>query len=221
MIDLVGKRRVTVILALIVINGLAAGLLHFIMQPSNLKLQQELNDLRSKVAAMRTETEQFRTQYEQIKKQEALFKNLKAVGYLGEQDRAKIRAWIGPMQQYARLLPETTFNAEPAKIEPIKDSRLDDSNQVVLVTPVRIEIAAMDDLNFYEFMNLLDRALPGHVSITSVNIDTPQDLNEAVLRQIGSGKPATLIKGSVEFMWRNMVPRESAAALVSTPKPGN
>ena len=47
---------------------------------------------------------------------------------------------------------------------------------------------------------------PGHVSVNNVKLERKLDVNEITLRQIGSGIPAVMVQGSVDFDWRTMVP---------------
>lgn len=102
------------------------------------------------------------------------------------------------------------YNIKPAIVEENKQAAKAD--YVVLKTPATVDVDAMDDLDFYSFMYWIDNAFTGQVSITGFDMERVLDVNDRTLRRIGGGNPTTLLKGSLSFEWRTLIPRTEYVA---------
>ena len=211
----VGLRNIILIVILLAVNAVAGAASYMYLSPESIRLDREFRGIKTKVMGVRSETDSLRTDFDKIKGQKDYFEQLKNVGFFNDQDRVRVLHAIESMQRYSRV-SQAVYDIQPPTIEKTQDANVpDDLGQVVLTSPVKVEIDAIDDLDFYSFLHLVDRAFPGQTSITGIEVTAPLKVNEAALRQIGTGVPTTLIKGTIQFGWHTMVPRDSAAAMTA------
>lgn len=209
--QILGIKRVVILLVLLGINGVLAGVTYLYVMPHNEELTQQLQTLTSSVSAKRNDTAKLQGEYEVIQKQKANFEDLRTAGFFSNQNRAVARQRIADIQKFSNVL-SAKYDITAANIE--KNPLAADSGDVVLSSPVSIKVDALDDVDFYNFIYWVENAFPGLVSVKSLKVTRTTDVNETTLRAIGSGLPVTLINGEVSFEWRTMVP---AADVTITP----
>lgn len=214
MIQILGIKRILTLLILAGINAaLAAGVYLFFI-PHNQQLGAELTNLTSQVSAKRADTERLQSEYQVIQEQKVYFSGLEAAGFFSDQNRAVARQRVNDIQRFTNVL-SAKYNITSAQVE--KTALADEAGYVVLNSPVTVDVEALDDVDFYTFVYWLENAFPGHVSVKTLKAERSLDVNEATLRSVGNGTPAALIKGSVSFDWRTMIPADKVAG-TSAPK---
>ncbi len=83
-------------------------------------------------------------------------------------------------------------------------------------SPVTIDIKAVDDVDVYEYLYLIDEFFPGHVTVESIELKREANINLTILRSIASGGNPELVTAKIEAIWRTMVPQENVADLMKT-----
>jgi len=219
MIQLIGAKRVMII---VVLAGLCAVLgagAYMYLIPQSDKLDRELKTVKSDISFKRSEADRFRQEMAEIQNEKNTFQSLEVLGFLGEQSRLAARKRIEAIQSYSRVL-SASYNIAPGVVENAETATIAD--RVVLKSKITIDVEALDDADVYSFIHLLENAFIGYVSITSIELERVQDLNEVTLRQIGSGIPAVLVKAKIELDWKTLMSREQALVIgASVPTPGS
>lgn len=209
MIGILGIRRVVALSVLLTISIVMGLLLYFYILPENAKVERDLRVVRASVASARAELEKLQNDMAFFQEQKGLYDNLEQIGFFSRQDRFDARRRIEAIQNESNIL-HMHYNIKPAVVEENKEAAKAD--YVVLKTPATVDVDAMDDLDFYSFMYWIDNAFTGQVSITGFDMERVLDVNDRTLRRIGSGNPTTLLKGSLSFEWRTLIPRTEYVA---------
>jgi len=203
MFKTLGFKRIVLLLALATADVAMGSAVYLYYMPQSLKLEREFRSVRQQAIAKRDDAGRLRMEYEQIQEQKDHFQALEATGFFSDQSRVVARERIEAAQRYTNVLT-ARYNMQAAKLE--KRAEAENSGRVVVNTPVSIDIEALDDMDFYNFIFWVENAFPGHVSLQNIKIERAADVNEATLRQIGNGTAATLVKGKLDFSWRTMMP---------------
>lgn len=208
MIKILGTRRLIIIAVLAGLNVFFAAVVYSFMIPGNVSLQAQLNDVSGQVTASRAETERMRTEFDTIQRQKAQFEQLQATDFFTVQDRVQARDRFEAMQKFSRVL-QAGYDIKAAVVE--KTDELTEAGQVMLVTPVDVSVDAVDDLDFYQFVYLIENGFPGFAGINRIEVQRIRDLDDVSLREIGSGVPTTLIQGKISFTWKTIVPQNKVS----------
>ena len=203
MIQIVGLRKVIILVLLVAANTALAAVTYLYVQPESGKLDRQLRSIKSQVAQKREDTDRLRNEFEEVQEKKVYFESLQASGFLSDQNRLDARRRIMDIQQFTKVL-RAGYNINSASI--LRNKTTDEIGYVVLSSAIDVEVEALDDIDFYNFMYLMENAFPGHIAVTSVRLQRATDLSEVSLRQIGSGLSMTLVKGNVKFIWRTIVP---------------
>lgn len=205
MMQVLGIKRILMLVVLVAANAALAAATYLYVVPENNRLESELRSVRSQISTKRAEADRLRNEFEQIQEQKAYFEGLETAGFMSDQNRLVARRRIMNIQQYTKVL-RAGYDISSADV--VNNKIADEIGYVVLSSPISVDVEALDDVDFYNFIYWMENAFPGHVSVGSVNMERALDLNEATLRAIGSGTPTALIKGKVNFVWRTMVPED-------------
>lgn len=206
MIGILGPKRVLILSILILLNVAMAAAVYAYLAPQNEQLDREVRGLKGQVATVFADTQRLREEREQIQLQKARFENLEAAGFFSDQNRVLARTKIEAVQRYTGIL-SASYNFSPAKTE--TNPLLAETGYTVIASPATLALNAMDDVDVLKFIYWLENGFPGHISIDTVRINRVMDINDVTLRAIGSGVETTLVKASVGFKWRTMIPNSS------------
>ncbi len=207
-VQILGVRRLVILGALIVLNGVLGATLYYGVIPQREKVERDLRMVRSAVDTRRNEVTRMRTEFDQIQEQKGLFENLESAGFFGTQNRLEARRIIETIQSTSRVL-SARYSIDPANVVETPDVK--NAGHVLLQSPVRVTIDAMDDVDIYSFLYWIENAFPGQASIKGFTLERRIDVNEHSLRQIGSGTAMTLVSGEVSFVWTTMAPKDSVS----------
>lgn len=214
MIQILGFKRVVTLAILVAANLVLAGMLYYVVLPQKNRTDNELRAVRAAVDGRRAEVTRLQTEFEQIQEQKSLFGQLEKSGFFGTQDRLGARKTIESIQSTSRVLG-ARYSIEAATV--IEDPIVAEAQHVILNTPVKVAVDALDDVDFYSFMYWIENAFPGQASIKKFSLERKLDVEEATLRQIGNGTPAILVSGNVEFTWSTMVPKSQVPQQLGQP----
>jgi len=202
MIYVLGTKRLIILGALIVINVLVGSLTYFYLVPRGVKLSSELTAVTGSLTQKRGETERLRLQFSQINDQKALFQVLETTGFFSDQNRASASKRIDDIQQFIRIL-SVKYNIKAAEV--IQSEKLAEPGYVILRSPIEVNIDAMDDIDIYNFVYWMENTFSGYLTLKELKLERASDINEAILRQIGNGVSAPLIKASLVFSWSTLI----------------
>ena len=202
MIDIIGYKRLVVLVALLLICGVFAGVSYGYLMPKNETLQADLKREQGKIRTKQAEAKKMREDFVTIQEKKDDFENLKLSGFFSNQDRLAFRRRISGVQEYADVL-KASYDIGAAQIE--SNPGVEKAGHVVLKSDISVDIESMDDMDFYRFMYWVRNGFDGHTTITDMTLKRQTDVNDVTLRQIGSGTPLVLVKGKINFEWRTLV----------------
>jgi hypothetical protein len=207
MIKIIGTQRIFMLAVMLGVNAFMAAAVYLYFIPQNVRIEGELRQVKADIVSKQNETERLQTEYRLIQEQRNHFEDLKATGFLSQQDRVTARERMEAIRAYSRVLL-ADYNILPVAVEESTYAAL--SNQVILNSAVNARIDALDDTDIYSFIYWLENGFPGQVMVNTVEIRRENEVNDVTLRQIGNGVPVVMVRGAVDFEWRTMSPREEA-----------
>jgi uncharacterized protein YutD len=203
-----GSKKVTfIVLLLLVTVGIGAGYYYWLM-PLREQVTQELNSTRSAVEQKYQEVARMKEEYVLLQNQLRDFGDLKLRGFFNDQDRSRGIESLGKLSDYAQLLKaKLKFGSGQLVADPLADQ----ASQVVLKSPVTVNVSAMDDVDVYSFLKFVQEKFPGDIDVTSMKLKRTEIFNEAMLRKIGGGSASPLIESEIVFDWYTMAPKDVVA----------
>jgi hypothetical protein len=210
MINILGVQRVIGIAILLVLNLVVGAAVFMYVMPEKQKTQTELRRTQSMVAAKRNEIERIKDEFVRINQRKLMFEDLQKMGFFGDQDRIEIKRRFEAIDVLTDVL-RAKYKISEAGTE--ENEHTEKMNHVILNTPFYIEVEAIDDLDVFRFIYWIENGFSGHTAITNVKLERVADLDDATLRYIGTDDPKTMVKGSFEFDWRTLIPKEDLGKL--------
>ncbi|HNQ92119.1 MAG TPA: hypothetical protein PKI93_04235 [Alphaproteobacteria bacterium] len=196
------------ILLMILLIGGGGYVVYEYLIPNRESIENELQSTRSEVSAKYNEVQKMKEEFVLLQSQLRTFKELEARGFFDNQDRAAaVDNFTKLVNRVGILLAKVNFESG----EIVKNDLADQAKQVVIKSHGKVELQSLDDVDVYTLMKYMQERFPGSVDVTSLKLERTETLNAAVLRQIGSGTPLALVKGSFEFDWRTMTSRDTVA----------
>ncbi len=204
MIQILGAKRVLTLAVLAAANILLAVLLYYVFIPQAAKTEKDLRAVKSAVVARRNEIQTMQTEYQQIQEQKNLFGDLEKTRFFSAQDRVEARRMIETIQATSKVL-SAKYQIGAADVR--ENEKASSAGHVILHSPIKVNIDALDDIDIYNFIYWMENAFPGHAAVTGLTLERKLDIDEVTLRQIGNGVPTVLVSANVDFDWSTMVPR--------------
>jgi hypothetical protein len=203
MIKVLGAKRLIVIAVIVALNAVLAGVLYGYLQPKNGTLIRDLRSTQSLVGSKRSEIGRLRVEYQQIQEEKEFFGGLENAGFFSDQDRVLARRRMQEIIDQSRVL-SARYNISPRA--EVANEKAKQANHVELSSPISVNIDAVDDADFYNFLYLVENAFPGQTSVQAMSLERVMDVNEAVLRSVGTGVNPVLVRGKIDFVWKTLVP---------------
>lgn len=203
MIKVLGFRRIVILAALVGINALlgAAAYMHFI--PQKEMKERELRGARGQVSTLRADIEALQIEFDQLDEQREEFERLKKDGFFDGQSRRKAELIFKRIQDSSGVV-SAVASVSAGKFE--ENPEATKAKHKILNSPIVIRIEAVNDLDIYRYVYLVNEFFPGHVGIDTIKISREADISGTVLRGIASGKNPPLVTADLKLSWRTMIP---------------
>jgi hypothetical protein len=205
MISVLGYKRIVVLAVLLGIAVIMAGAVYYYLTPQKQQAERDLRAVRGQVSATQNDIEKVRTELDKLAGQKDTFEELKKIGFFSEQDRIVAKDRLEEIQELSSVLA-VRYRIEPAEIE--TNPQIEKAEHVILSSPFKIEVEALDDIDIYRFIYLLQTSFPGHASFDGVTITRGQEVNDSSLRRILTNNPVALVKATINFRWRTILPED-------------
>lgn len=213
MIQVIGVKRLTILLILICVNtALAVGLYLYVM-PEKQTSERRLRSLRTQVNVVQSDIDRMHIEFEQLDQQQDRFNALKEKGLFSSQDRGKAKVFLRNIQDQSKVI-SAVVSVKPGIVQDDGEARK--ANHKILMSPVEIKIESFDDASVYRYVELAKKAFPGHLSLEGIEIERVRDVSSPVLRAIASGTNPVLIRANILMSWRTIIP-ESQVIMGKTP----
>lgn len=204
MINIIGIKRILILLVLVVLNTCLAATIYLYAMPEREDSEREVRALRSQSITVQTDIENMQMEFEQLGKQQSKFDALKASGFFDLQDRSNAKDLMKSIQEESKVV-SAVVNIKSGYVEKNEDA--EKANHVVLISPITIEIKAFDDADVYRYLDIMQRKFSGVVTIERLEIKRVQDVNAPVLRSIAAGASPELIDAKLYLFWTTVVPK--------------
>lgn len=208
MLKVLGTRKIVFMVLLLGVNlAIGAGYYYWLL-PFREQVTRDLDATRAAVEAKYQEVAKMKEEYILLQSQLRAFKELELRGFFNDQDRSNGIEHLGKLSNYAGLLKaKLKFGRGELVADPLADA----AGQVVLKSPVTIDVSAFDDVDVYSFIKFIEEKFPGKVDVTSVKLKRTEIFNEAMLRKIGGGSPTPLVEAQLNFDWLTMASKNVVA----------
>lgn len=213
MIQILGIKRVLILGMIVCVNLFLGALVYGLLMPHEEQAHKELSSLEGQISSRRQEIEGIRGEIDRFASQKDQFDELHKMGFFSSQNRILARAKFDELRELSKILT-AKYKIDKASYE--TNDQISKAGHVILKSSVTVGIEAIDDVDIYRFLYLLDTAFPGHAAVESLKINKNQDVTQALLRQIGNGIPSALVNGELTFVWRTVLPEDQAGAVIQS-----
>jgi hypothetical protein len=207
MIQVLGTRRIAILLALLVFNGVLGYFVFMHLAPQHLIKQRELGATQGEVSTLRNDISDLQIEFDQLDFQREEFNALKRDGFFDGQSRRKAELIFQKVQERSGVI---------SAVVSVKAGEFEDSEQAkkaehkILSSPISVRIEAVNDLDVFRYLYLVEEFFPGHVSIKNIKFSRESDVSGTVLRAIASGQNPPLVIADLELTWRTMIPDDGS-----------
>lgn len=216
MIDILGPRRLFILLALLAVNVVFAASVYYYLQPQTVTAEKRLNGAKKKVKQTQKDIDKILVEFEQLEDQQEFFDELREDGFLTAQGRREAELMLEDIQKQSGVAS--------AKVS-ISSGKLEDHDEAVkveyavLVSPVQIKVQAMDDVDVYRYLSILQERFPGLLIAENVVMKRFRDVDNPVLRAIATGKDVPMVSADLKLSWVTMIPEKEAEAIRASSRP--
>lgn len=204
MIHVIGVKKSLMVLGLVAVNILLCAVVYLYLQPQQAIEKQKLAQISTEVSTLRSDIARMQLEFEQIEAQKEEFQNLEKDGFFKDQSRRQAQDVFKAIQQKSGV-NVAIANISAGKIEENEDAKK--TNYNVLKSEVDLKIEAVNDVDIYHYLFLIEHYFPGHAAIESFNVKREADITGTVLRGIASGANPALVKADIKMLWRTMIPQ--------------
>ena len=200
MVSILGVKRIVFILLLVALN-VGGGFGYKYMNDTITIKERQLNGLKRKVRDRFNEVKKVREQFAALRGQVTDYVLLEKRGFFEEQDREVLRDIFFEAQKKSQVL-RAKYDVSPYKAQ--SSPFITQPNLRWVNSKVNIKIEALDDIDIFSFVELIERDFPGYVQFESIDLKRNETLTPDVLKKIGSGTPISLVNADVSFLWHSV-----------------
>lgn len=208
MIRVLGAKRLFILLVLLGLTAGFAGVLYLHLTPEKIKKERELRGVRGKISGIQADIDRLQVEFEQLEDQQVEFEALKAKGFFSNQNRREAEKVLEKIQQEAKVI-SAVASIQPGEF--VEDAEAAKANHKILSSKISVRLEALDDVDIYRYLYLVQSAFPGHITFETIDMARKSDVTEVILRAIASGANPPLVQADVEMTWRTMIPAENGS----------
>lgn len=203
MIQILGIKRVLILVFLIAINAAVGSGLYLYLYPQTEKKERDLRRVRGQISSVQGDIDKLAVEFAQLELQREQFAVLEESGFFDSQDRRSATEIFNRIQEQSRVV-SAVASVRAGKIE--ENPEAEKAEHKVLVSPIEVKIEAMDDTDVFRYIYLVQRFFPGHISINDIRISRQAEVTGTVLRSIASGSKPPLVEATIQMSWRTLIP---------------
>ncbi|MCK5374746.1 MAG: hypothetical protein KAJ40_05635 [Alphaproteobacteria bacterium] len=203
MINIIGVKRVVVLVILASFNVTLAAVVYMYATPEYQTVMRQLRGQRSQLSSLQNDVEQMQIEFDQLDHQQERFDEIKEKGFFSAQDRADAKDIFSLIQKKSRII-SAHVSVKPGYVE--ENDGTKKAKHKLLISDVSVRIKAFDDNDVYHYIDLVQKVFPGFVSLEHVSVRREKDISTTLLRAIANGASPEIVTAEVEFLWRTMIP---------------
>ncbi len=205
MIQIIGIRRIIILLVLIVFNAGIAAAFYMYVQPEQEDIDIELRRVQSTVSSVQGDLQKMEIEFEQLAEQQGRYDALKDDGFFSNQVRSEAKTLLTNIQQKSRVV-SATASVRPGVV--LDDEEAQKSMHRILASPIEIKIEAFNDTNVYNYLEMVEDNFPGHVQVNKIVMKRKREVTPVILRAIGDGANVALVAAEIQLTWRTFIPED-------------
>lgn len=210
MLKILGSRRVAFLSILAGIIVTVGGVYYYVLIPAHEQSTQELDTTKAAVSKKYADVTRMKEEYVLLQSQLRAFKELEARGFFNDQDRSPAIDSLERLSETAGLLKANLkFGAGVL----MKDPKVTEAKQVILRSPVTVDMESIDDVDVYTFIKFVEEKFPGAIDISAFKLERKDIFKIDVLKTISGTSPSPLVSAELRFDWVTMAPENSVAPL--------
>jgi len=203
MIKVIGFQKVLLLMILAFLLSVFILYSNYIAAPQVTDTKKQLRTNRKEVGELTTDINKLVEGLKTFEEQKGTFEKLENTGFFDAQNRLKTSQRLKEMQKESKLLSARFSIGSVVKEE---NKLATEAGLKVLNTEITLTLNALEDIDIYNFIYLLNYGLPGQVLINSLAIKKEQDITQPLLRKLGSGNYETLVRAELQASWRTLIP---------------
>jgi len=200
MLNALGTKRIIFVVLLVALN-VGAGLGYKYMSDTIAVKERQLNGIKRKVRDRFNEVKKVREQFATLRGQVSDYVRLEKNNFFEEQDRDVLRDIFFEAQKKSQVL-RAKYDVSPYATK--SSPHITQPSLKWVNSNVKLSIEALDDIDVFSFIEILEDEFPGYVQFQSVNIKRNAELDTETLKKIGAGTPVSLIQADVNFLWHSV-----------------
>jgi len=201
MLDKLGKKRVVILASLALLNAALLVWIYTALQPQITNENRQLSSLRGQVNEQRQELEAARAQFEILDQQSEKFSELQQGGFFTVQDGGKSRDLLQKIEELSNVKATAVIDSRRF----VEDEDAEKAGYVLMEAPMNINIEAINDIDVYKYIYLLENYFPGHLTVEDIQLSRERSVDGPILRSIASGEKPVLVRATVRLTWRTMI----------------
>lgn len=202
MMAALGKKRLAILAALLLVNALLAAVSYGILYPRMRAVQNRIAAADARTAEAQLDIDKIQAAFQQLDLQKGRFENLRKTGFLSDQNRRDAEEALESIQARAGVI-SAKVNIRPGAAQ--DNAEAQKAGYKLLSSPMAIEIQAITDRDLYAYLYGLENFFPGHLTIRKMHIERNGALTDVVLRALAKGEKPPLVKANVEATWRSLI----------------
>lgn len=208
MLKVLGTKRITFMVVVLLLAAAIGSAYYYWILPERELVTAELNATKAATEVRYQEVAKMKEEYVLLQSQLRSFKALELRGFFNDQDRSNGIEKIEKLSNYSGVLKtKLKFGSGQLVSDPLADL----ASQVVLRSPVTLNVSAVDDVDVYSLLKFIEEKFPGDIDISSFRLKRVDIFNEAMLRKIGGGKPDSLVEAEIILDWLTMASKDVVA----------
>ena len=202
MISVLGIKRVIVLAVLVGVNALLAASAYLYLAPEIVKKEREMRGIRGEVSTLRSDIDRMQVEFEQLEDQKEEFELLAGDGFLRDQNRRMAEQVFNQIQRRSGV-SKAIASVDKGRLEDNEEAQK--AGHKILISPMEVTIEAVDDIDIYNYLHLVENYFPGYVTIGGVSIRRDANVTGAVLQSIASGSNPALVGADIRMSWKTLI----------------
>ncbi len=202
MISVLGIKRVIVLAVLVGVNALLAASAYLYLAPEIVKKEREMRGIRGEVSTLRSDIDRMQVEFEQLEDQKEEFELLAGDGFLRDQNRRMAEQVFNQIQRRSGV-SKAIASVDKGRLEDNEEAQK--AGHKILISPMEVTIEAVDDIDIYNYLHLVENYFPGYVTIEGVSIRRDANVTGAVLQSIASGSNPALVGADIRMSWKTLI----------------
>ncbi|TAL35553.1 MAG: hypothetical protein EPN97_07210 [Alphaproteobacteria bacterium] len=212
---LIGVKRTLILAILLAINLAVAAVFFLQVDPMREDSLRKLSTMNSQIAEQSQKIANIKADLETFKATLPKYELLEKKGFTLNQDRFRMSRDLDDVRMKSSL---AGFSFTINDIRKIDNADALAAQMQLIDSRIKIEnVVSLLDLNFYDFIDIMQWQFPAHVRVQSFDVMRKDPLNSVALGHIAKGEPVNLISATAFFDWLTIVPKLETKSGQSTP----